>query len=105
VLQQLSGGLDSSIVLGCLADAPSAPDISCYTFYVPGAPSDERRWARYATHRRGLRHVEVAGDLGKLLFKDRPALAPSVEPVSSSAQWLKGPLERRLASECGATAV
>jgi asparagine synthase (glutamine-hydrolysing) len=105
VLQQLSGGLDSSIVLGCLADAPSALDISCYTIYVPDAPSDERRWARYATHRRGHRHIEVAADLGSLLFKDRPPLAPSIEPVSSLGQWLKGPVERRLAAEFGATAV
>jgi asparagine synthase (glutamine-hydrolysing) len=105
VLQQLSGGLDSSIVLGCLADAPSALDISCYTFYVPDAPSDERRWARCAAQRRGHRHIEVAGDLGSLAFRDRPPLAPSVEPVSSSAQWLKGPVERRLAAEFCATAV
>jgi asparagine synthase (glutamine-hydrolysing) len=105
VLQQTSGGLDSSIVLGCLGQAPNEPDIACYTAYVPGSVCDERRWARLAAEREGYRHVEVGYDPTKLLFDRLPALAPSVEPASYFSHWQRGPVERHLAREHGASAV
>jgi asparagine synthase (glutamine-hydrolysing) len=104
VLAQISGGLDSSIVLGCLSDVPNAPDITCYTGYVEDSASDERRWARYATARRALRHVEVCADPRALMFRNFPALAASMEPASLFAHWQRGPLERRLAANSRATA-
>jgi asparagine synthase (glutamine-hydrolysing) len=104
VLAQVSGGLDSSIVLGCLTDAPNAPDITCYTGYVKDSVCDERRWARYATTRRNLRHVEVCADPRALTFRDLPALAPSMEPASLFTHWQRGPLERGLATPRRATA-
>src|SRR5882757_3977203 len=33
ILHRVSGGLDSSIVLGCLRDAPRRPAMSCLTYY------------------------------------------------------------------------
>jgi asparagine synthase (glutamine-hydrolysing) len=105
ILTQTSGGLDSSVVLGTLSEAPSEPEITCYTDYVVGAPSDERRWARYATARGGYRHIEVRRDARDIVFRDLPALAPSVEPDSYFTHWLKGPKERQLAAEYGATLV
>jgi len=47
----LSGGLDSSIVLACLADAPSRPEILCLTQYSAGTDSDERKYARLSATR------------------------------------------------------
>jgi len=47
-LHALSGGLDSSIALGCLSDAPTQPKITCLTQYGTGAQVDERRYARIA---------------------------------------------------------
>jgi asparagine synthase (glutamine-hydrolysing) len=44
VLLTLSGGIDSSIVLGCLAQAPSRPRVTCLNKY--SISSDERRFAR-----------------------------------------------------------
>ena len=105
ILQQTSGGLDSSIVLGCLGDAPNGPQVTCYTDYVPNAPCDVRRWARLAALRRGYAHVEVARDAAQLVLEEMPDLAPSVEPVPSFTHWQRGPVERRLAADCGATAV
>jgi asparagine synthase (glutamine-hydrolysing) len=105
VLSQTSGGLDSSIVLGCLGDAPNKPEISCYTDYVPNAVCDERRWARYAVQRKGFRHIEVPSEPGAVVYEDLPALAPSMEPATYLSHALRGPLERKLASEHGATAV
>lgn len=45
-LLELSGGLDSSIVLSCLASAPSRPRIHCANFYAAACPGDERHFAR-----------------------------------------------------------
>jgi asparagine synthase (glutamine-hydrolysing) len=105
VLTQTSGGLDSSVVLGVLSEAPNKPQITCYTDYVLDAPSDERRWARYATARRGYRHIELCRDAREIRFREMPALAPSVEPGFYFTHWLRGPKERQLAAEYGATLV
>jgi asparagine synthase (glutamine-hydrolysing) len=105
VLSQISGGLDSSIVLGCLGDAPSKPEIHCYTDYVPNAVCDERRWARYAVQRKGFRHIEVPSEPGAVIYEDLPTLAPSMEPATYLSHALRGPFERKLASEHRATAV
>jgi asparagine synthase (glutamine-hydrolysing) len=104
VLAQTSGGLDSSIVLGCLGDGPHKPEIACYTVYVKDSICDERRWARYASQRGGHRHIEVCTEPGAMVFRDLPALAPAMEPASYFSQWQRGPLDRELAAEHGATA-
>jgi asparagine synthase (glutamine-hydrolysing) len=105
VLAQTSGGLDSSVVLGCLGEAPNKPRITCYTDYVRDSVCDERRWARYASQRGGYRHVELCRDPRALLFWDLPALAPSMEPACYFTHWLRGPTDRQLSEEYGATAV
>jgi asparagine synthase (glutamine-hydrolysing) len=105
ILTQTSGGLDSSVVLGVLSAAPHKPRITCYTDYIPDSPSDERRWARYATKRVGHRHIEVCRDPREIVFREMAVLAPSVEPASYFTSWLKGPKERQLAAEFDATLV
>lgn len=45
---QLSGGLDSSIVLAGLLHAPSKPDVQCIHHYDSGIGADERAFARMA---------------------------------------------------------
>jgi asparagine synthase (glutamine-hydrolysing) len=104
VLAQTSGGLDSSIVLGCLGDAPQKPQITCYTAYAKDAICDERRWARYATQRGAYRHIEISREPRSVVFRDLPALAPTMEPASYFSQWLRGPMDREMAAEHGATA-
>jgi len=49
IMHKLSGGLDSSIVLACLRNAPSQPDITCLHHYGQTPWSDERRFARMMT--------------------------------------------------------
>ena len=105
VLAQTSGGLDSSIVLGCLGDAPYRPNITCYTDYAPEAACDERRWARYASRRGAHRHIEWCHDPRDIAFRDMPRLSPTVEPASYFTHWQRGPLDRQMASQYGATAV
>jgi asparagine synthase (glutamine-hydrolysing) len=58
VLHRLSGGLDSSIVLACLARAPSAPRIVCVNLYDNGPDSDERLYARRAAEKAGCELLE-----------------------------------------------
>ncbi|MGB6449412.1 MAG: asparagine synthase-related protein [Steroidobacteraceae bacterium] len=58
VLHCLSGGLDSSIVLGCLSGAPSAPAIVCLNRYLEAAEGDERAYARIAAGRARVPLIE-----------------------------------------------
>lgn len=45
---QLSGGLDSSIILAGLLHAPTRPDVQCVHHYDSGIGADEREFARMA---------------------------------------------------------
>jgi asparagine synthase (glutamine-hydrolysing) len=105
VLAQTSGGLDSSIVLALLGDAPSKPTITCYTDYAPDSVCDERRWARYACQQGGHRHIEWCRDPRDVLLRDLPSLSPSAEPASYFTHWQRGPLDRQMAAQFGATAI
>jgi asparagine synthase (glutamine-hydrolysing) len=58
-----------------------------------------------AVSRRGYRHIESRCEPGKIIYADRTPLSPSVDPESCFAHWQKGPTERSLAREFGATAV
>jgi asparagine synthase (glutamine-hydrolysing) len=46
ILHELSGGLDSSIVLACLAAMPATPRIACCTHVTDSPEGDERYYAR-----------------------------------------------------------
>ena len=48
ILHRLSGGLDSTVVLACLRDAPHHPQIIALNYYSDLARGDERRYARAA---------------------------------------------------------
>lgn len=79
IMLNLSGGLDSSIVLACLRDAPTSPRVVCLTEYSPGADSDEREYARLAVARAGCAaHIEALRnqdvDLRGMLFGTRTAV-------------------------------
>ncbi|HEY3654889.1 MAG TPA: asparagine synthase C-terminal domain-containing protein [Steroidobacteraceae bacterium] len=53
-----SGGLDSSIVLGCLSKSANRPKIICINEYADNTNDDERKYARLATSLAGVRLVE-----------------------------------------------
>ena len=103
-VHQLSGGLDSSIVLSCLADAPSRPNIVCLTYYRSQGPSDERPWARLAAQRTGVQHIEHS----RSEFMDFSALAgmnPCASPPLTHSFLEIDELEHRLANQHQATAI
>jgi asparagine synthase (glutamine-hydrolysing) len=60
ILLHLSGGLDSSAVLGCVRAALKQPRITCVNLYAEGASSDERPYAALAARQAGCELVEVS---------------------------------------------
>lgn len=104
VLLSLSGGLDSSIVLACLKDAPSQPRITCFHYYPLGADLDERAYARAAAAKAGLELLERPRDSS---FSLRPLLGihRMPEPTNYSYFLEHSRLEAQLAAEQGAAAV
>jgi asparagine synthase (glutamine-hydrolysing) len=105
IVVRLSGGLDSSIVAGCLGDAPNRPELCCYTYFNPGAPSEERRWARAVAQRLKCEHQEVPikpGDFNLRLAFDQPL---QVEPTSILAYTLRSTIEQPIVSRSAAAMV
>lgn len=61
ILLSLSGGLDSSIVLACLAEMCSGPRVVCFHQFPLGADLDERGHARLAAERTSFELIERPG--------------------------------------------
>jgi asparagine synthase (glutamine-hydrolysing) len=103
ILLYLSGGLDSSIVLSCLADAPTGPEVLCLNDFSPGANSDERIYARHAAERARCKLIErprsAQIDLGLLRRLPRSAYpAPACVDLETAAR------EAEFAEQNGLTA-
>jgi asparagine synthase (glutamine-hydrolysing) len=105
MLLRLSGGLDSSIIAGCLHDAPTRPSVTAFTYYVLGGRSDERRWARLAASHSKIPHVEYALDFTNTKLDSILEIRPTVEPCPAFTYFLRGALERDLARATGVTAI
>ncbi len=104
VLHRLSGGLDSSIVLSCLHDAPARTRITCVNYYSQGSNTDERRYARLAARQARCELIEEERDatvsLAAMLNASRSA-RPSVHVYSLHY----GRAEARLGQARGASAI
>ena len=81
VTLELSGGLDSAIVLGAMASAPDPVDISCVNFAVAHSGGDERSEARAVADRWQVRLVEVSAEAKDLRFEELLEGEQPVEPV------------------------
>ncbi|WP_284618540.1 asparagine synthase-related protein [Aquabacterium humicola] len=67
VLLRLSGGVDSSMLLACLAHEEIEADVTCLNYHSPGANSDERAYARLAAARFDRKLVELERPSATLL--------------------------------------
>ncbi len=105
ILLRLSGGLDSSIISGCLKDTRPRPAVTSYTYFAPDGRSDERRWARLAADYSGSEHLELAMDPMKIRLDSLTDVRPSVEPVSAFTHLKSGEMERLIAESHPFTAV
>jgi asparagine synthase (glutamine-hydrolysing) len=104
VLLRLSGGLDSSIVLGCLRDAPSRPRITCLNEHSEGPDSDERHYAREASRAACCELIEQRRDPATPL-DGMLCAARSTIPLAYVGCYERSRSERALARQCGATAI
>lgn len=105
LLHRLSGGLDSSIVGGCLSRPSTQPRIACYTYFNPDGRSDERQWARLAAEHAGFEHIECPIAPADVPLADLTRPRPATEPLPLLAYLLRSTVEHRLAAQRNATAV
>jgi len=105
VLLRLSGGLDSSIVAGCLGNVIDKPELHSYTYYTPGGRSDARPWARLAAARNGLKHEEHAVTAESVPLPSMLDAPPLVEPTAVMGYIHRSTLEHQIARDHHATAV
>lgn len=104
ILLRLSGGVDSSIVLACLRDAPSRPAVTALHHFWPGKlREDERIFARAATGHTGCSLVEAQRESGES-FKGILTAAPSPMPSEFPYRELFA-REARFASDARASAI
>lgn len=80
IVHNLSGGLDSSIVLSCLATAPTRPAVTCVHTFSGGPGEDERKYARMMASHVGIELVERQLDDREIQLEDILGIRPSVRP-------------------------
>lgn len=105
MLLRLSGGLDSSIVAGCLGNAPGKSRFVAYTYFAPSGRSDERPWARMAAQRAGCEHIEFAVAPAEMDLKMALSMEPSPEPSPLLSFLQRTTVEQTFAANAGSTAV
>jgi asparagine synthase (glutamine-hydrolysing) len=103
ILLQLSGGLDSSIVLACLRRAETNPEIISVNFYSRGS-GDERKFARSMTKRFGTELIEIESDANVDLRKFLKC-ARTANPVLNFSAFDAEPKLIQLAHQRNATAI
>lgn len=105
IVHELSGGLDSSIVAACLAQASTHRNVLCFHYFTEMSEGDERPYARAAAHSAGCELIESEArvsesTLESLLNRSR-VVSPAVLGFLSAPALLK----QRLVAERHAGAV
>jgi asparagine synthase (glutamine-hydrolysing) len=80
IIHNLSGGLDSSIVLSCLRDAPSKPDVTCLHYFGTGPDEDERKYARLMANHAQTELIEHQLTVGEARLDQLLSLRRSPKP-------------------------
>lgn len=104
LLLRLSGGLDSSIVAGCLKDAPTGR-FSAYTYHSVNGRSDERPWARLAAQHAGCEHTEYPLSPLEMDLSIGLRMPPSTEPMPLLQFFQRSIVEQELAARTGASGI
>lgn len=102
LIHNLSGGLDSSIVLACLKDAPTRPAITCLNYYGTGPAEDERQHARLVAQHVGAELIESRLDPAEVRLERITRLRRSARPWYYMYELEHGELEAALAAQKGA---
>ena len=104
LLLRLSGGLDSSIIAGCLKDAPTGR-FHAYTYHSVNGRSDERPWARLAAQHAGCEHIEYPLSPLEIDLSIGSRMPASVEPMQLLQFFQRSTIEQELAARTGATGI
>ena len=102
LIHNLSGGLDSSIVLSCLKTAPTAPPVTCLNYYGTGPAEDERQYARLMASHAATELVEHLLDPAEVRLDQVTSVKRSARPWFYMYELEHGAAEARLAQERGA---
>ena len=105
ILHNLSGGLDSSIVLSCLMTAPSRPEITCLNYFGAGPHEDERRYARLMAAHVGVELIERELDPRAVRLEQLLGLRRSPRPWFYMYEIEHGQFEGELATRRGASSL
>lgn len=104
IVHQLSGGLDSAIVLSCLKDAPTRPKLVCLNLSTPSAEGDERRYARAAATLAGVELIERTLDPERVRLERAMDVARFPSPMIYAYSIENDAVEAAIAREQGADA-
>jgi asparagine synthase (glutamine-hydrolysing) len=96
VLMRLSGGLDSSVISGCLRQSHASIKVTSYAYFVANGRSDERRWARLAADYAGSEHLEFAMDPSSTNLETLSLVGPTATPVWAYAYSVRDAMEREI---------
>jgi asparagine synthase (glutamine-hydrolysing) len=99
----LSGGLDSSIVLGCLKSAPNEPRVTCIHYFAPAGNEDERHYARMAAKHMDVELVECELDGAEAPLERLMGIRLAPKPWFYIYDLVHSPLEVRVMGDHGAT--
>jgi asparagine synthase (glutamine-hydrolysing) len=104
ILLRLSGGVDSSILLSCLASGSTPALVTCVNYHSPGADSDERQYARLAATRARRTLIERERDTA---FRLKRVLDVARTPTPSTYVGRMGTarMDAELAATHGAAAM
>lgn len=103
IIHTLSGGLDSSIVLSCLQQAPTRPAVTAINYYTTVPEGDERRFARLAA--RGGELIEHERDPSAIRLEAVLDIAKSCRPWTYLYYLEHGTFETQLAKKKNASAI
>lgn len=99
----LSGGLDSSIVLGCLKSSPNEPRVTCIHYFAPAGNEDERQYARLVAKHMDVDLVECEVDGADAPLERLMGIRLAPKPWFYIYDLIHSPLEVRVMSDHGAT--
>ena len=107
IVHQLSGGLDSSVVLGCLRNSPYCPDITCLHLETSGADGSEAQYARLVAETNGATLMIQPGYSSRARYDKRIFdLCKSPKPsVNSLAMTLDYDARNHIPNQFAAEAV
>jgi asparagine synthase (glutamine-hydrolysing) len=104
ILFRLSGGVDSSILLSCLARGQTSARITCVNYHSPGIDSDERRYARLAAAR-AQRELIERERVARFRLQTILHAAPTPTPGNHVGRMGSAQMDAELAAAHGATAL